>query len=141
MNDHLANPFTPAEVRKAFFYLNPSKAPGPNGFTTLFFQDAWDIMGEEITRVVLGVLNGGDSLKDWNSTVVTLIPKTKDPSSLKDFRSISLCNVVYKIMARTITNRLKGILDRIIDPHQSAFIPGRAISNNIIIGFECMHWL
>lgn len=71
--------------------------------------------------------------------MITLIPKTKEPTLMKDFKPISLCNILYKIVARAITNRLKLILGDIIDPHQSAFIPGRAISDNIIIGFECMH--
>lgn len=60
---------------------------------------------------------------------------------MKVFRHISLCNVNYKIAARAISNKLKSILDSIIDPHQSDFILGRAITDNIIIGFECMHWL
>lgn len=73
--------------------------------------------------------------------LVTLIPKIKNAKSVKDFRPISLCNVLYKIVARAITNRIKGTLGNIIDLHQSAFILGRAIYDNIILGFECMHWL
>lgn len=106
-----------------------------------FFQNAWDTVGEEVTTVALEVLNNGSSLNDWNSTVVTLIPKVKDPSSIKEYRPISLCNVSYNIIARAIMNRLKGTLDMVIDPFQSAFIPGKAITDNIIIGYECMHWL
>lgn len=60
---------------------------------------------------------------------------------MKDFRPISLCNVSYKVIARTITNRLKLVLGNIIDPQQSAFIPGRSIMDNVLIGYECMHWL
>lgn len=76
MNAHLDTPFSEEEV-KAMFDLNPSKAPGPYGFTTLFFQDAWDIIGKEVTGAVLKVLNNGEPLDDWNFTVITLIPKVK----------------------------------------------------------------
>lgn len=103
MNIRLAHPFSKEEVKKALFDLSSSKAPGPDVFTALFYQDAWDTIGDEISTAALGVLNNGDSLKDWNATVVTLILKVKDPSSIKEFRPISLCNVCYKIIARAIS--------------------------------------
>lgn len=65
----------------------------------------------------------------------------KKSDSVKDFRPISLCNVSYKIIARATTNRFKTTLGDIIDPHQSAFILGRSITDNIFLGYECMYWL
>lgn len=117
LNEVLNEPFTKEDIRKVLFDLNPSKAPRPDGLTALFFQNGWDIFGDEISSAISKVLNDGESLSQWNSTVVTLIPKNKDPSHMKDFRPISLCNVKYKIAARAIINRLKKIKDSIIDPH------------------------
>lgn len=139
-NNFLLTPFT-KEVRKALFYLHPFKALGLDGFTALFFQKAWDTIGGDVIRESLDILNQRKKLIDMNQTVVTLIPKTKNASSMKDFRPISLCNITYKIVVKAITNRFKGVLDSIIDPMQSAFVPGRAITDNVILGFECMHWL
>ena len=74
-----------------------------------------------------------------NDTAIVLIPKVNSPADLKDFRPISLCNVVYKIIAKSLANRLKPHLPDYIDPAQQAFIEGRRISDNIIIAQEITH--
>lgn len=140
MNRKLNIPFTEDNIRKATFDLNPNKAPGLDGFTILFFQKEWHIMGKDVTKEALNCLNNSERLDNNNSTIITLVPKTKDPYKIKDYRPISLCNVFYKILVRAITNRLKNILGNIIDPYQSAFTPCRSITDNILIGYECMHW-
>lgn len=76
----------------------------------------------------------------WNPIVITLIPKTKDPSSLKDYRHQPFQRNLQN-RGRAITNRFKTILGQLIDTNQSVFIPGRLITDNILICFECMHWL
>lgn len=124
MNDVLCALFTADEVRKAVFDMHPSKAPGPDGFTALYYQIFWPIIGTDVTQAVLSILNDQGDISDWNSTIITLIPKIREPYFLNDFCPISLCNTCYKIVARTITNRFRPILAQVIDPYQSAFIPG-----------------
>lgn len=97
------------------------------------------MIGNDITDVVLRILNEQSDPSDWNSTLIILIPKVKEPVSLNNFHPISLCNTCYKIVARTITNIFRPIMDKVIDSFQSAFIPGRLIIDNVIVGFECMH--
>jgi hypothetical protein len=74
-----------------------------------------------------------------NSTNIALIPKKKDLVSATEFRPISLCNVVYNIIAKVLANRLKVILPSIISPNQSAFLPGKLITDNILAAYETMH--
>lgn len=117
------------------------KAPGLDGFSSSFFHTMWDLTESEVTQAVIRILNESGELDMWNDTVIILIPKKKKAESMKDFRPISLCNVCYKIAAKAIANRWRSVLDRVIDQNQSAFIPGRLISDNIHIAFEFMHWL
>jgi hypothetical protein len=74
-----------------------------------------------------------------NDTVIVLIPKNQNAKSLRDFRPISLCNVIYKVVSKCMVNRLRPLLDDIISPTQTAFIPGRLITDNAVIAFECIH--
>jgi len=72
-----------------------------------------------------------------NSTYVTLIPKIPKATSIKNYRPIACCSVIYnKIISKVLTNRMQGVLDSIIRESQSVFIKGRVIFDNIILSHE-----
>lgn len=126
-------PFTQLEIWTALNNMDPTKAPGPDEFHTKFFQTQWRTVGSAISKVLLGCLNDGDHIGMLNDTFITLIPKTKNPKSMVDFRLISLCNLVYKILSKVLVNYIKPILNCLIGEEQSAFVSNRLITNNIII--------
>ena len=96
-------------------------------------------MGEELTSVVLRILRGEDDAASINEILLVLIPKVEKADDPGQYRPISLCNVIYKIASKVVANRLKHILPQIIAEEQSAFVPDRLITDNIIIAYECMH--
>ena len=81
-------------------------------------------MGDDVTNEVLQVLNEGETAKELNHTFICLIPKVKKPRHAKEFRPISLCNVIFKLIPKTIANSLKIILSYIVDSYQIAFVLG-----------------
>ena len=93
----------------------------------------------DVTKCVLNALNSGVMPSGLNETFICLIPKVKSPQKITKFRPISLCNVIYKIIYKVLANRLKRILTVVIDELQSAFVPGRLITDNVLVAFKMMH--
>ncbi|KAL0455541.1 UNVERIFIED_CONTAM: hypothetical protein Slati_0893300 [Sesamum latifolium] len=81
----------------------------------------------------------GRLLKQVNSTLISLIPKVANPTSVTEFRPISCCNVLYKIITKVIVQRMRTVLDLLISPSQNAFVPGRSIGDNILLAQELFH--
>ncbi|KAH1063900.1 hypothetical protein J1N35_028887 [Gossypium stocksii] len=136
INDVLLLPFKREEVWVALQGMGLTKAPGPDRFPALFFQKYWHIVGKYIVDHCLGILNKNKEIKSLNITDIVVIPKVPNPTKLTNFRPISLCTVMYKIVTKTIANRLQEVLERCINKAQSAFIPGRLISDNVLIALN-----
>lgn len=73
--------------------------------------------------------------------IISLIPKKKYPWRVLDSSLTSLCNVIYKIEAKVLANRLKNIMPKLISTIQSAFISRHQIMDNVLVGYELMHYL
>lgn len=134
-------PFTAVDVKDALFSIHPDKAPRPNGMNPAFYQKFWHIVGRDISYACLQFIANKELPMALNKTLIVLIPKKAHPEVLPDMRPIALCNVLYKIIAKMLANWLKLVLDTVISDPQSAFVPGRAITDNILISTEIMHFL
>lgn len=110
--------------------------PSPDGLSIIFFKKFWNVVGSNVCDAVKNFFNGEFLLKELNATNHFLIPKAVSLETISHFRPTSLCNFLYKIISKTLANRLKPFLGNIISPNQSTFIPGRAIHDNIIIAHE-----
>ncbi|KAL5798205.1 hypothetical protein ACOSQ2_003025 [Xanthoceras sorbifolium] len=141
MNLILDAAFTRDEIRIALFQMFPTKSSGIDGFPTLFYQKYWDKVRDLVSEAYLDCLNSGKSVRDFNYTLLVLIPKVSNPTRVSEFRPISLCNVIYKIIVTSLFNRFKYMLGNATSENQSVFLPRRMITNNAIIGFECIHSL
>ncbi|GJY41443.1 hypothetical protein Tco_0428713 [Tanacetum coccineum] len=130
---------TPQEVKEALFSMGDDKSPGPDGYTACFFKAAWEVVADDVTNAICEFFRNGNLLKELNHTIIALIPKVKSPTRVNDYRPISCCNVLFKCISKIIANRIKHSLKFLISPNQSAFIPGRSITDNILLTQELMH--
>lgn len=141
MNLKLTVELSAEEIHTTLKKMHPSKAPGPDGFSPCFYQQFWSLVGKDVVEAVRSFMESDIKMQKVNCTNVALIPKVKTPQYMTQLRPISLCNVLYKIGSKVLANRLKPLLHQFISPFQSAFVPGRLISDNSLLAFEIAHSL
>ncbi|XP_074278168.1 uncharacterized protein LOC141601764 [Silene latifolia] len=129
----LLKPVSPKEVKACIFSIPSTKSPGPDGFTSQFYRDSWDIIGRDITGAVLDFFASGQLLRQVNTTTLTLIPKVKNPLSVLEYRPIACCNIIYKCITKILCSRLSMVLPDIVSCSQGGFVKGRNIVDNVLI--------
>ena len=137
----LDEPFSEVDVETSVRSMGKFKAPGLDGYQPVFYQDSWDVVGASVTRFGLEFFQSGVLAEGMNDAMVVLIPKVLKPERIMQFRPISLCNVLFKIITKAMVLRLKKLMPKLIGPSQASFIPGRLSSDNIVIVQEAVHSL
>ncbi|CAA7053093.1 unnamed protein product [Microthlaspi erraticum] len=132
----LTKAVTPEEIKTTLFAMPLNKSPGPDGFSVEFFRASWDVVGPDVIAAVQEFFRNGRLLKDLNNTAVALIPKVPEACRLGDYRPISCCNLIYKLISKIIANRMKPVLLKYIRPNQAAFIRGRSLGENVLLSTE-----
>lgn len=132
----LSKLITNLEIEEAIKFSSPLKSPGSDGFNNLFFKLCGPIVGEDVSTTIKDFFHNGKMLKELNYAFVTLILKIENLTSAANFSLISLPNELYKVISRIMAYRLKQMISRIINPTQSAFIPGKSILDNVLLSHE-----
>ena len=89
------------------FSIDGGKALEPDGYITNFFRSCWSIVGQDVVDTVLHFFSTMDLLLAFNSIIVSLVPKSKNSNSIRDFRPISCCTMVYKCIKKFWLTRLR----------------------------------
>lgn len=132
----IIRPVTEEEIREVIFHMPSNKSPGPEGYSVEFFKASWSVIAKDFTTAVQSFFSKGFLPKGLNSTILALIPKKESATEMKDYRPISCCNVLYKVISKIIANMLKSTLPQCISPNQSAFVKDRLLVENLLLATE-----
>ena len=115
------------------------KAPGLDGYAALFYKHYWDTVGDQVVKATQSFFRNGWLLKDFNKTFISLISKKKGACNFNHFCPTLLCNVCYKVISKIIVNRLRPLLNKMVDLAQVAFVPNRWINENVVLAHKIVH--
>ena len=104
------------DVKLSLWSLKAFKALGLDGLHPGFFQKCWPTVGESVVNEVRQIFSTGKMPEYLNRTLISLIPKCLGPETLSQFRPISLCNTVYKIVTKIIVGKLRPIIGKLVSP-------------------------
>jgi hypothetical protein len=139
-NLELVAPFSMEEIEDVVRSSDGNKSPGPDGFNFSFLKNFWSLLKNEI-RIMFDQFHGNSNFpRSFLSYFITLIPKIYSPSSLAEFRPISLLGCLYKLIAKVLTKRLARVIDSVISSNQSAFIKGRNLVDGVVVVNEIVDW-
>lgn len=132
---------SPMEIWKMVVSMGNYRSSGPHEMSTIFYKSYWNIVGKVTVDAIQHYFLTATMSKTFNHTFIALIPKTSQAARVDQYRPISLCNIILKIITMIIASRLRNLLEDIVLPNQAAFIPKRVISDNFIINHEMMHYM
>ena len=140
LKDQLCLPFQESEIHSTLRSFANNKTPGPDGFTIEFLKKHWKILKQDIKIVFVDFFQKGIINNIVNETYIALIAKKEKCSKALYNIPISLTTTLYKLIAKTMTERLKVTLSHTISDHQMAFVKERQITDAILIANEAIDY-
>ncbi|KAF3778597.1 LINE-1 retrotransposable element ORF2 protein [Nymphaea thermarum] len=122
-NQWMLRPIMREEIVMAVKSLDKDSAAGPDGFPNYFYKDCWSIIGDDVVVAVQDFFIKAKLVGSVNHTMICLIAKKQNAIRVEEYRPISLCNTIYKIIAKIIVIRMRGVIMRLNSMHVMGFHP------------------
>nr|KYP54028.1 Retrovirus-related Pol polyprotein LINE-1 [Cajanus cajan] len=135
----VTEPISDEEILQAIKRMGSFKAPGPDGLQAIFYQSQWNVVGPFVCKLIHDIEEQPSKVAHINDTLIVIIAKVEVVTHLKQMRPISLCNVSYKLLTKVLAHRLSKVMEYLVHPNQSSFVPHRNSRDNVIVFQEVMH--
>ena len=130
------------EAYYALQNMKNGKSPGSDGFSAEFFKFFWQELGLFVVKALNESYKDGELSSTQKEGLITCIPKGDKPKEyIKNWRPISMLNVIYKIGSACIANRIKDILPTLINEDQTGFVKNRYLGDNIRLIYDMIDYL
>ncbi|PKU59193.1 Putative ribonuclease H protein [Dendrobium catenatum] len=126
------------EIKFVVFSGSSNSAPGPDGFNFYFYKSAWHIISPSVCRAIKSFFQKCYMPNGVKATTLAIIPKHKNATSISEYRPIALCNVIYKIIAKVLAERMKPVMNLIVKDNQAGFVKSRVSTDNILLANEIL---
>ncbi|PKU76567.1 hypothetical protein MA16_Dca001171 [Dendrobium catenatum] len=126
------------EIKKAVFKGSSNSSPGPDGFNFHFYKSAWHIIGPTVCKAIRSFFHKCYMPNGVKATALVIVPKTKNATTVSEYRPIALCNTIYKIITKVIAERIKPVMKLIVMDTQAGFIKSRVSTDNILLANDIL---
>ncbi|XP_043694642.1 uncharacterized protein LOC122645400 [Telopea speciosissima] len=135
----LSKEFSRKETKGVVFSADDDSTLGTDGFGVYFFKKTWSIIGDDICRAIWDFFDNLNLLDQLKLSRLTLVPKGVTQSTFSDFRPIVVSSLVYRFIFKLLANRMKLVINKLVDYNQSAFVEGRYIAENVLLCQELLN--
>eukprot|EP00253_Pinus_taeda_P032275 PITA_32275 len=137
--EELNKPVTLGEIEAVLKWFKRDKSLGPNRWPIEFYLTFFNHIGADLLIAIEKCKRSGNMREGFNSIFIALIPNADNPQTFDDYRPISLCNCIYKIISKIIAIYIKPILSKMISNENFAFLNHRQIHEAIRTAQEGIH--
>ena len=137
--ESLVPTFCTTEIDTIVKHMPSDKAPGPDGFNSLFLKKCWQHIKGDFYKLCSDFYHGQANLECINTSYITLVPKQDGPETVNDFRPISLMNISLKLITKILADRLQIVILRLVHQNQYGFIRTRTIQDCLAWSYEYIH--
>jgi hypothetical protein len=128
-------PITESEINKAVLKQKNGKSAGTDTLIAEIFKSSLDLLMPFLKELYNQIFNSGEYPKSWGEGIIVAIHKSGSVDDAKNYRGITLINILGKIYSQILLNRLTEWSENNnkINDYQFGFQKGKSTTDCIFL--------